>query len=402
MVRRLAPTCTLVLAACTGTGSRDESTSTMTTVATTNGGSEDSSSGVGPGPISLTGESGLLDTSEGSTGEMTCGEQMFMIEAVPPNVMLVLDKSGSMMTLWDADADAMTPDITRWNSLVNVVDFVVVNFDMAINFGANLFPSTLANTQLGAGACVVANVPEVPVSPENALEVLMGIPAADAIDLHGATPATAGVEAALTHLKTLDPDVGRFMILVTDGAANCSDDADTSMCPGVGCGLLEEYDANVATVIADAFTMDDIPTFVVGIDILDEITGIGDDGSPEVNTFEKLNLVAIAGGKARAGDEKFFNARNEMDLQDALSQIAGQVASCIVPLADPGPLHPDFVTITIAGVEIPRVDDCETEDGWVYVNPDGPYDAIELCGTACEQLADAGTLDAVFGCPPAG
>ncbi len=398
---RPAATALLLSSACAGSSERGDDASTMTSITTTVSATSEGSS-TGAMTTQPTEESGLLDTTESSTGEMTCGEQQFMIEAVPPNVMLVLDKSGSMMTLWDADAAAGTPDVTRWSSLVNVVDAVVVNFDAEINFGANLFPSTSANTQLGAGACVVANAPEVPVAPENALEVLMGIPAADADDLHGATPAATGVEVALAHLKTLDPDVGRFLILVTDGAANCSADADTSMCPGVGCGLLEEYDENLASVVADAFTEDAIPTFVVGIDILDELGGVGNDGSPEVNTYEKLNLVAVAGGKARDGAEKFFNAQNELDLQDALSEIAGQVASCIVPLADPGPLHPDFVTITINGIEVPRVDDCETQDGWVYVNPDGPYDAIELCGVACGELADAGVLDAVFGCPPAG
>src|SRR5262245_19546487 len=264
----LALTCVVALAACTDSSARDEGSSTVTTVMTSIGDSEGGSTGT-TGSITTRGSEGGLDESTGaSTGEMTCGEQMFMIAAVPPNVMLVLDKSGSMMTQWDADADPMTPDITRWNSLVNVVDAVVVNFDAEINFGANLFPSTAANTQLGAGACVVNNVPEVPVAPENALPVLMGIPPEDASDLHGATP---GVAAALTHLKTLDPNVSRFMILVTDGAANCSADADTSMCPGVGCGLLEEYDENVATAVAEAFTQDDVPTFVVGIDILDEV-----------------------------------------------------------------------------------------------------------------------------------
>ena len=51
---------------------------------------------------------------------------------------------------------------------------------------------------------------------------------------------------------------------------------------------------------------------------------------------------------------------------------------------------------------IDQVTDCATEDGWVYSNPDGPYDAIILCGTACDALGAAGTLDATFGCPPPG
>jgi hypothetical protein len=336
-----------------------------------------------------------------TTGEVNCGEEEFQLAAVPPNVMLVLDKSGSMLTEWDADDDPFTPDITRWNSLYSVVDFVVVNFDNEINFGANLFPAMDATNALGAGACGVENVPEVPVMAENALAVLMGIPQEDTMDIQGATPATAGVETAVTHLDMLDPSIGRFMILVTDGAANCGDDADTSQCPGIGCGLMEEYDARLAQVVGDALTQDGIPTFVVGIDIVDELVGVGDDGQTEANTFEELNLVAIAGGKPRDGDEKFFNANNEVELMEALSEIAGQVTTCVVPLATAS-MHPDFVEISIAGVEIPRVEDCATEDGWVWVDPDGPYDAIELCGAACSQLAAAGDVDITFACPPAG
>ena len=264
-----------------------------------------------------------------------------------------------------------------------------------------MFPAIDATNTLGAGACGVENVPEVPVAPENALAVLMGIPQADTADIHGATPATAGIEAALAHLKTLDPAIGRFMILVTDGAANCGDDADTSQCPGIGCGLMEEYDARLAQVVGDALTQDGTPTFVVGIDILDELVGVGDDGQTEANTFEELNLVAIAGGKPRAGNEKFFNAQNEAELMDALSEIAGQVTTCVVPLENP-PMLPDLVEVEIGGTTIERVTDCASEDGWVWVSPDGPFDAIELCGAACTQLAEAGTVDITFACPPAG
>jgi hypothetical protein len=373
-------------------------TTTPTTASDDTGDDTSSSTGAAEGDeVSLDESTGL----PGSTGEPNCGEENFQLEAVPPNVVLVLDKSGSMLTEWDADDDPFTPDITRWNSLYSVVDFVVVNFDTDINFGANLFPAMDATNTLGAGACGVENVPEVPVAPENALAVLMGIPEADTMDIHGATPATAGIEAALAHLQTLDPDVGRFMILVTDGAANCGADADTSMCPGIGCGLMEEYDARLAQVVGDALTQDDTPTFVVGIDILDELVGVGDDGQTEANTFEELNLVAIAGGKPRPGEEKFFNAQNENELMDALSEIAGQVTTCVVPLEMP-PMLPDFVDIEIGGNTIEHVMDCATEDGWVWVNPEGPYNGIELCGAACTQLAETGNVDITFGCPPAG
>ncbi len=351
-----------------------------------------------------TGEDTVADTGSSSSGELNCGEQEFVLEAVPPNVVLVLDKSGSMVqNEWDADNDPMTATETRWRSLYDVVSFVVNTFEAEINFGAVLFPSTNAIAELGAGACVVNAQPEVPVASTNAAGVLDGIPAASAVGtINGATPATAGVQTALDHLNSLDENIDRFMILITDGAANCSADADTAACPGLGCGLMEEYDTNLSSVVGDAFATDGVPTFVIGIDIVDELVGADpNDGQVEANTFNELNTVAEAGGRAREGDEKFFNATNEIELQAALAEIAGQVVSCTIPLSEE-PTDPDFVEVEIGGMAFDRVADCETEDGWVYSNPEGPYDAIELCNAACDALAESGELDATFGCPPPG
>jgi hypothetical protein len=382
-----------------------------------------SGSGVGPGSGSDTGDDPTttgtpMTTSEDTSGEDTsssddgtpnCGEVDFVLEAIPPNVMLVLDKSGSMVSnTWDADDNPGTPEERRWKSLHDTVDFVVSAFDGEINFGANLFPSEQASNSLSEAACPVRNNVEVPVEPMNAANILAGIPGpnSDGADIQGATPATEGVSVALAHLKTLDPSVDRFMILITDGAANCGADADTSQCPpgGVmeGCGLMEEYDENLDDVVAAAFTDDEVPTYVIGIDIVDALQGDGPyDGQPSANTFVRLNEVAEAGGRPRMGNEKFYNTQNEIELMDALEDIAGQVVSCTVPLGEE-PDHPNFLDIEIGGMTFERVDDCATEDGWVYVMPDGPYDTIELCGAACEALATAGELDATFGCPPPG
>ncbi|MBX7083155.1 MAG: VWA domain-containing protein [Nannocystaceae bacterium] len=360
-----------------------------------------STTGAGSGSTSSTG-------ADGTDTELNCGEVDYQLQAVPPNVVLVLDKSGSMVStndsdgdgemdgFWDHDADPMTPPISRWNSLHNVVEFVVNGFDAQINFGGVLFPSASATNQYSANACKVSTTPEIPVATMNAAAILDGIPDALATDeIQGATPATAGIQTALDHLDTLDPEVPQFLILVTDGAANCS--ADYPSPPE----LLENYDTNLPTLIGTAFTDRNIPTFVVGIDIVDELAGVGADGVPEANTFVELNTVAEAGGRPQAGDEKFFNTINEIELMDALSEIAGAVVSCVIPL-EPPPDYPDYVEVQVGGVDIPRVDDCATEDGWVFSNPDGPYDSLELCGAACDQLVEIGTVDAKYGCPPAG
>jgi len=367
----------------------------------------DETSATGSDDVETADDSTSTGMVPGTDTEMNCGEVDFVLQAIPPNVMLVLDKSGSMVSdndanmdgeldgYWDHDADPGTAPISRWNSLYNVVDFVATPLDSQINFGAMLFPSEAATNQYSISACLVENAPEIPVASENAAAILAGIPAADTVDLRGATPATRGIETAVAHLETLDPEVPRFLVLVTDGAANCSADYDAAP------EALEVYDEHLPEVVDDAFTNRGIPTFVVGIDIIDALTGVGNDGAPEANTFDSLNAVADAGGRPRPGAEKFYNAGNEIELMAALQEIAGEVVSCVIPL-DPPPVHPDFIEVVIGGQTIDRVEDCATENGWVYVNPDGPYDALQLCGTACDQLVDVGTVDATYGCPPAG
>jgi hypothetical protein len=360
----------------------------------------------------IDGDSGAADDGgngdDGGTGSgsgettgdetMSCGEIDFQVESVPPNVMLVLDKSGSMHdNTWDHDDDGGTDAITRWKSLFNVVDLVVGSFNESINFGAVLFPSEEARATYGSKACLVEPEPEVPVAPLNADNILDGIPGPNASgdDIQGATPATKGIQTAVEHLAGLDPEIDRIIILVTDGAANCWPDASDAN------ELMELYDNSLPETIAAAYVDHAIPTYVVGIDILDEMTGVGIDGNPEANPFYELNQVAVAGGVARPGPEKFYNAINEIELQAALEEIAASVVSCEIPFEQEPPDH-NKVTIEIGGNEVPMVEDCANEDGWTWINPDGPYDSIMLCGTACDMLAEFGELDATFGCPDQG
>jgi len=350
-----------------------------------------------PLPTSGGGDSTTFDPND-------CGEANVMIPIVTPSVMLVLDKSGSMVAAptmtspggyWDHDNDPNTPTQTRWQSLHTTVDFIVNTFNNSMNLGMNLFPSKSAKAEYSEAACVVNETVEVPVGPTNAGAILAAMPAADDITIKGGTPSAKGVTAALNELLSIQTDQPKFMILVTDGAANCQVDApDTTT-------LFEMYDADLPAVVADAFAQE-IPTYVIGIGITNTVSGMTQDGNPDnTNSYDALNEVAIAGGVPRPGADKFFDTQNQLELQAALEEISMQILSCTIAL-DPVPVYPDYVEVEVNGMNYGKkqVADCATEDGWMFT--DETKTAIVLCGAACESFQMTGALDAQYRCPNSG
>jgi hypothetical protein len=312
----------------------------------------------------------------------TCGAFAASIDQLPPNVMLVLDKSGSMIqNSWDHDGDPSSEDITRWNSLYQVVSSVVGGFDEGIRFGATLFPSMEAGTEPEdfGNFCVVSDTAEVPVGDETAEEILGAIPGAEETGFGGATPAADGIQTAVESLLATDHDGPKILVLVTDGAANCA--------PGHSQDF-KHFDDRLITRISDA-SAGGIPTYVVGIDI--------DFYQPkaEIDTFTKLTLAAEAGGVAREGPVAFYNAQSHTELQTALDDITAMV-ECNVD----APILPSanwLIDITVGNQEYGRVADCDAEDGWML--SDGTY---RLCGSACDLYASGETFEVHYGCPPEG
>jgi hypothetical protein len=147
---------------------------------------------------------------------------------------------------------------------------------------------------------------------------------------------------------------------------------------------------------------------VVGIDIIDELAGEGPDGSPEANAWTELNEVADFGGVPKNGGvdpNKFYNAANEIELQAALDEIAGQVQNCTIDLTVPPnepPAEEQIPYVTFEdedGVEIPELGSCDEGDGWAWIEVGL---VLEICGSYCEDFKGGATIDGTYGCPGVG
>ena len=356
----------------------------------------------------------------GSTTEvLNCGVEDIVAKVKIPRVMLVLDKSGSMVNaggFWDADGDdadgdgfvdgdpnmtPATPKITRWNSLYSVVDFIVAGFESRMDFGAVLFPSIEATKDYDVRACPVNGEPEVPVGPDQGQTILDTIPAATDVSILGGTPAAQGITTALGGLPPAEmlpegEEDLRYIVLVTDGAANCAIDGVTTE------ELFETYDEHLPENVAAAREAG-VPTFVVGIDISDVPSKVFDDGNPDAtNTYERLNELAELGGQPREGAEKFYNTVNQVELQAALMKISEVITSCTFGLNSELTKYQYVRELIVETGMTPleydtnEVTDCAAESGWRFT--DATRSAIELCGDACTAYKATGKVDIVFDC----
>ena len=123
------------------------------------------------------------------------------------------------------------------------------------------------------------------------------------------------------------------------------------------------------------------------------------DSEPDgINPRDELNAVAIAGGAPLPFNAKFHNVMNQTLLAQNLEQVAAQVLGCTFTFPEPA-TYADWVEITIGEADWgrPWVNDCATEDGWMYTNEEKTE--LRLCGQMCVDAGKAGGIDYRFRCP---
>ena len=309
---------------------------------------------------------GNVDADETPIDMGTCGAQSQNIGVVnlgdPPDLLVVLDRSGSM----SSPPSTFPPVFTsKWSTMKTSLTGVVTAKQQQIKFGLLEFPSD------DNPGCSATATPKVNI----------GLGAGPGFTGYfngrspgGNTPAHVGLTSALTYFNSLPVNTaGRYVLFATDGLPNClNGDPNIS--------------SDAATVAAvTALFNAGVKTYVLGF------------GGAFGQTPAVLNDAAVAGGKPKAGSTKFYEASNQAELDMALQAISGGiiVPSCSFQLQS-APPDPNNVTVSINGTPVPRSP--SHGNGWDY-SPNAM--TITFFGTYCSTIMGGAMTNVAFsyGCP---
>ena len=131
---------------------------------------------------------GAVDAAAALRPDLSCGLQRHRLTRLPPELLLVLDRSGSMRDLVDGTAS------TRWNETTAALDEVLARTDGSILWGLKSFPTP--------EGCEVLPDVEVPIGPASQ-PVVEAVRITLPNDGASGTPTAAAIQAGNLYLRTL-------------------------------------------------------------------------------------------------------------------------------------------------------------------------------------------------------
>lgn len=327
----------------------------------------------GPPKASGTGDddgsgSGAVDADTTSDADftpvdgMTCGAQQANIGVMnlgdPPDLLVVLDRSGSMSGI---PFQIPPVFVTKWDSMKTALKTTVMAKQAQIKFGLLEFPSD--------DNCAATATPSVGIG----LNTYPGFNTYFSTrGPNGNTPAHLALAGALTYYNQIPVNpAGRYVLFATDGLPNC-----------LG-GVADAASGTETVAAVTALKNAGIKTYVLGF---------GEFGGGDI-----LNSAAVAGGVPQAGAVKYYQVNNQAQLDAALTAISGGiiVPSCSFALQSTPP-DPNNVTVTINGTPVPRSP--SHANGWDY-SPNAM--TITFFGSYCTQIMNGASSNVsfVYGCP---
>lgn len=291
-----------------------------------------------------------------------CGSTEIGADVVPPNMLIVLDRSCSMRN------NVAGTGTSKWAIAVDAISKLLTKNTGKIRFGLTLFPDTLGNN------CKQEEY-AVPLGPnkEAVIDKLLKDALVKADPNYPDGPCVTNIDTAMEQAsldKTLeDASRGNFVLLIGDGAQ-------------AGCNAAGG-DNGTTQIITNLYQNKNVATFVVGF-------GSAVDA-------KQLNIFADAGGKP-SGDPTthFYKAEDQASLDAALTTIAKKTFGCIYKL---GQAPPDLDKIFVFFDSLEIKQDKTKADGWDY---DATTNTVTFYGQACKDLEGnkVQKLSIIYGCKP--
>jgi len=324
-----------------------------------------------------------LDGGAGSAGaDRNCGEKSKTATKVAPDILILLDRSGSMnddlmnqMCRPEGGVGAATgcgPN-SKWAKTIPAITQVVSETENDVNWGLKFFPDSDSPTN----SCNVSTTAAVPIARANAAAIataIMGATSANGgvVGGYNGTPTRSGMNGSATYLGTVMDNSPKFILMATDGQPTCP-----ATGTGGTMGATGADDAAGATMSVQQAAAAGYKTFVVGI------STSGTTGST-ADTI--LSSMANAGGLPRAGTPTYYPVGSAADLAAAIRTLIGVAATCTFTVGpaptDDGTTSVDWITVRGDGTLIER----DTTHAGGYDYTDSTHNTIEIHGALCDQV----------------
>ncbi len=304
-----------------------------------------------------------------------CIPGTFTFALATPQLMFVLDRSGSMEFQLTSNTPSTPSQPSRWSVLASSLGQTITPFTNQIAMGARFFPSAEADDIIASLACM-QDPPSSAITPAlgNAASILSVFTKTFPI---GGTPTAIALQRAAQEVSS-SRAVARVMVLATDGQPNCNAqlDGDTCICTSANPDACRtSVDGNTSCLddnrtvqtIRDIYDQRKIPVYVVGIGATAGFAPI-------------LDRMATAGGRPRNGTPKYYAADTPAQLTNAFTVIRDGVARCSY-ITPSSPTDPNAITVELGGKVLLR--DPTHTDGWDWI--DQAYGHLQLFGSACDQ-----------------
>jgi hypothetical protein len=305
------------------------------------------------------------------TEAMNCGVNKYDLQRRPGDLLLILDRSGSMLE--PVTVNGLPAE--KWKETVDALDAVIKTTEATVSWGLKVFPID--------NGCAVSPTVEVPVARNNHMNVMTAVNANPS--MQGArTPTRDAIEKGLAFMQASPSTNAKYLVVATDGEPNCAAPMAAPADGGFGGGRNRNGSDAMATIAAvSAAAKAGIPSFIVGV------ATAGSDADVT------LNSMAVEGGRPRNDPTtKYYPVASRNELIATLDAIATQVGSCTFPL-NPAPPAPQNVAVKVDGTKVEQ--DPAQMGGWNY----GPgNNSIVFFGAACEALKSGASknVQIIFGC----